>query len=103
MDHPKRSSIPQSHREKKSTGFFGLYSFGRTTKVCGMVHPDYRREGIFTELFTYATEQLSMKKSERILLNCPAHHTRLGKSVFEKNLLFIYIYRIPDEVGRKIL
>jgi GNAT superfamily N-acetyltransferase len=50
-------------------GFLGLYRFGSKVEVCGMVHPDYRRKGIFTELFQGSLP--SLKGSRSVLLNTP--------------------------------
>jgi ribosomal protein S18 acetylase RimI-like enzyme len=36
-------------------GFLGLYNFGAgLTEICGMVHPDHRRQGVFTRLLDAA-------------------------------------------------
>ncbi|SNZ17325.1 Acetyltransferase (GNAT) family protein [Terribacillus aidingensis] len=50
-------------------GFLGLYRFGSKVEVCGMVHPDYRRKGIFTELFKACL--LSLEGARCVLLNTP--------------------------------
>lgn len=57
-------------------GFLGLYSFGSKIEVCGMVHPDYRRNGIFTNLFQ--NSHPALEKAQHILLNVPAN-SKLGK------------------------
>lgn len=52
--------------------FLGLYSFGSTVEVTGMVKPSERRKGHFTQLFVdamVAAKQIGYKK---ILLNAPA-------------------------------
>lgn len=51
-------------------GFLGLYSFGSKIEVCGMVHPNYRRKGIFSGLFRESIP--AMGKAVKILLNVPA-------------------------------
>nr|WP_318540096.1 GNAT family N-acetyltransferase [Terribacillus saccharophilus] len=57
-------------------GFLGLYSFGSKIEVCGMVHPDYRRKGIFSNLFQ--NSHFALEKAQHILLNVPAN-SKLGK------------------------
>lgn len=57
-------------------GFLGLYSFGSKIEVCGMVHPDYRRIGIFSNLFQ--NSHSALEKARHILLNIPSN-SKLGK------------------------
>ena len=59
-----------SYEAGQLVGFLGLYSFGSKVEVCGMVHPDYRRKGIFSELYQESIP--AMEKARRILLNVPA-------------------------------
>lgn len=54
------------------TGFLALYNFGNKYELCGMVDPDYRRKGIFTELFSKAVTELKNRKCNQLLLNAPA-------------------------------
>ncbi|MGN1385898.1 MAG: GNAT family N-acetyltransferase [Bacillus sp. (in: firmicutes)] len=56
----------------KLTGFLALYNFGNKYELCGMVDPDYRRKGIFTELFSRAVTELKGRKCNQLLLNAPA-------------------------------
>lgn len=51
-------------------GFLGKYYFGSKVEICGMVHPKYRRKGIFTTLLREGLESSSNATS--ILLNAPA-------------------------------
>lgn len=51
-------------------GFIGVYIFGREFEVCGLVHPNYRRKGIFTKLLKEAIS--SIQNAKKILLNAPA-------------------------------
>ena len=54
----------------KLVGFLGLYGFGSKPKeieITGMVHPDYRRKGIFKELFTAARQECIAREAGRIL------------------------------------
>ncbi|PAE14965.1 hypothetical protein CHH91_16055 [Virgibacillus sp. 7505] len=59
-----------SYDSGRLVGFLGLYSFGSKIEVCGMVHPDYRRKGIFSRLFH--NSQPALEKARKILLNVPA-------------------------------
>ncbi|MEH6943702.1 GNAT family N-acetyltransferase [Bacillus sp. JJ722] len=51
-------------------GFLGIYKIGIEYEICGMVHPEYRRKGIFTALWEKALATID--ESEPILLNAPA-------------------------------
>lgn len=51
-------------------GFLGKYYFGSKVEICGMVHPNYRRKGIFTNLLREGLE--SSMNATSILLNAPA-------------------------------
>ena len=46
-------------------------SYGRKEKeLVGMVHPDFRRQGIFTALFTAAREEFQRRGLEKLILIC---------------------------------
>ncbi|WP_433748135.1 GNAT family N-acetyltransferase [Falsibacillus pallidus] len=53
-------------------GFLGLYGFGSTVEVCGMVKPSERRKGHFKKLFHDGMESVKNNGFKRILLNTPA-------------------------------
>ncbi len=54
-------------------GYLGLYGFGRDEiEVSGMVHPEFRRQGIFSALFARARVKSAERGIERMLLICPA-------------------------------
>ncbi|OAB32476.1 hypothetical protein PMSD_15925 [Paenibacillus macquariensis subsp. defensor] len=55
------------------TGFLGVYKFGSKFEICGMVHPDYRRHGIFTSLFQTAIQDTVVIGNSSLLLNLPAN------------------------------
>ena len=59
--------------DEKLVGFIGLYGFGNKVEVCGMVHPDFRRRGIFTQLYHEAAQVMNEKGYNKILLNAPAN------------------------------
>ena len=52
--------------------FLGVYAFGSTAEVCGMVKPSERRQGHFYELFSKAKVNLKHYGFKNILLNAPA-------------------------------
>jgi len=60
------------YEDGKLVGFLGLYGFGNKVEVCGMVHPDFRRKGIFTELYRKAEEVMKERGYREILLNTPS-------------------------------
>jgi ribosomal protein S18 acetylase RimI-like enzyme len=55
----------------KLAGFLGSYSFGNKVELCGMVHPDFRRRGIFSKLLEMGLEVAKNRGFETILLNSP--------------------------------
>ncbi|ASV69391.1 GNAT family N-acetyltransferase [Cytobacillus sp. FSL W7-1323] len=55
-------------------GFVALYPFGSKLEICGMVHPNYRRKGIFSSLFTEALPMID--HYQEVLINIPGQsHT----------------------------
>jgi ribosomal protein S18 acetylase RimI-like enzyme len=60
------------YENEKLVGFVGLYGFGNKVELCGMVHPEYRRRGIFTQLFKLAEKVMLERKYKQILLNAPS-------------------------------
>lgn len=56
--------------KEQVVGFLALYKFGPKYEICGMVHPDFRRQGIFTKLLNEALPLISSESL--ILLNAPA-------------------------------
>ncbi|RUT36002.1 GNAT family N-acetyltransferase [Paenibacillus zeisoli] len=60
-------------RDEHIVGFLGLYCFGKKIEVCGMVHPDYRRQGLFSSMLEQALPRERREGLEEILLNAPAN------------------------------
>lgn len=52
--------------------FLGLYAFGSTVEVCGMVKPSERRKGYFQRLFSQGMETAKRRGYKKTLLNAPA-------------------------------
>ncbi|MEN2766923.1 GNAT family N-acetyltransferase [Ornithinibacillus xuwenensis] len=63
------------YEEERLVGFLGSYRFGSKVELCGMVHPNYRRKGIFTKLLQSALEEMNKQTVETILLNAPTGST----------------------------
>jgi ribosomal protein S18 acetylase RimI-like enzyme len=59
------------YEDGKLVGFLGSYGFGSKVELCGMVHPDHRRRGIFSKLFEMGLEEAKKQGFETILLNAP--------------------------------
>lgn len=50
-------------------GFLGVYQFGRPeAEISGMVHPNFRRQGIFSRLLDQALPSLQQRNLNRLLL-----------------------------------
>lgn len=60
------------YEQNKLIAFLGLYAFGSTVEVCGMVKPGERRKGHFNRLFQQGMEKAKHEKYKKILLNAPA-------------------------------
>ncbi|MEK3977477.1 GNAT family N-acetyltransferase [Psychrobacillus sp. FSL K6-2836] len=52
--------------------FLGLYPFGTTVEICGMVKPRERRKHHFSKLFEQAIALARLQDFHKILLNAPA-------------------------------
>ncbi|SEM71430.1 Acetyltransferase (GNAT) family protein [Mesobacillus persicus] len=52
-------------------GFLGSYCWGSRVELCGMVHPDSRRKGIFSSLLKLGFDEAKKRDTETILLNAP--------------------------------
>jgi ribosomal protein S18 acetylase RimI-like enzyme len=67
------------YEDGRLVGFLGSYDFGNKVELCGMVHPDYRRRGIFSRLLTMGLEEVKKRNIKTILLNAPTDsHTAKG-------------------------
>lgn len=52
-------------------GFLGIYYFGEEYEICGMVHPEFRKRGIFSRLFQKAITSIS--QGTPVLINAPRY------------------------------
>ncbi|MCA1062972.1 GNAT family N-acetyltransferase [Rossellomorea sp. AcN35-11] len=71
------------YHENQLVGFLGLYGFGETYELCGMVHPDFRGKSLFPALFEEAILSLKSRPVQKLLLNSPGTSTS-GKALLEK-------------------
>lgn len=60
------------YENDKLIAFLGMYPFGSTVEVCGMVKPSDRRKGHFQNLFEKGMESAKQCGYQKILLNAPA-------------------------------
>ncbi|MGF2616682.1 GNAT family N-acetyltransferase [Rossellomorea vietnamensis] len=70
------------YEDGKLTGYLGLYGFGKSYELCGMVHPHYRKRGIFQSLFNQSIYSLKERKISKLLINAPGS-SQSGKSFIE--------------------
>jgi ribosomal protein S18 acetylase RimI-like enzyme len=59
------------YENNQLVGFIGLYGFGNTVEICGMVAPSYRRKKIFSKLFSQALHICKKREYTEMLLNAP--------------------------------
>ncbi len=101
------------YEDKMLVGFIGLYDITLKSKeieITGMVHPDYRRKGIFKHLFSLAIKRCLDIKPERILLIC--EHSKVPGATFIISLGAEYScseykmkfeqHAVPDTIKRGI-
>lgn len=70
--------------ENQLIAYAGICDFGgETIEVTGMVHPKYRRKGIFTYLLTSIKSELAERHNDKILLLCDADSTN-GQSFIKQ-------------------
>lgn len=59
------------YEDGKLVGFLGSYYFGSKVEICGMVHPNFRRRGIFSKLLEEALLEATKREARTVLLNAP--------------------------------
>lgn len=60
------------YEDGELVAFLGLYAFGSTVEVCGMVKPGARRQGYFHRLFQQGMKRVEQDGYRKVLLNAPA-------------------------------
>ncbi|WP_313341058.1 GNAT family N-acetyltransferase [Sedimentibacter sp.] len=105
------------YEDNKLIGYIGIGSFGGDAlEVNGMVHPDYRRKGIFTRLFSLVKDEFYKRKSNEMLLlsdnnstggiafikslNCEYHHSEYDMNL---DMNVIHEIKFDDLVFRKVV
>jgi ribosomal protein S18 acetylase RimI-like enzyme len=63
------------YKEGRLVGFLGIYGFGDSYEICGMIHPHFRRQHLFQELFQKALHSLKSRPVNTLLLNIPGSST----------------------------
>jgi ribosomal protein S18 acetylase RimI-like enzyme len=59
------------YKEEELIGYLGIFSFGgEEAELTGMVHPEFRRKGIFKRLYDLAASECKRRNFKRILLVC---------------------------------
>ncbi|NGZ74331.1 GNAT family N-acetyltransferase [Saccharibacillus alkalitolerans] len=71
MDSRKENMDFFRYENGQLVGFLALYGFGGQFEVCGMVHPAFRRRGIFTGLWQEALDSGQLDGADSVLLNAP--------------------------------
>jgi ribosomal protein S18 acetylase RimI-like enzyme len=59
------------YKENNLIGFLGIYGFGDSYEICGMIHPDFRRQHLFQEQLQMALQSLESRPVHKLLLNVP--------------------------------
>ncbi|MDP4550082.1 GNAT family N-acetyltransferase [Alkalihalobacillus macyae] len=64
------------YEDEKLIGYMGICQFGSdTVEINGMVHPDFRRLGVFKRLFSLVRDEWSKRESPKMLLLCDCNST----------------------------
>lgn len=93
-------------------GYIGISAFGGTKaspEVTGMVHPNYRRQGIFLKLFELALAECRRRSKGSVLLLCD-RNSASGQKFLEKagatcsvSEFEMYLQDEPTEVNKRRL
>jgi ribosomal protein S18 acetylase RimI-like enzyme len=68
------------YADGRLVGYLETDSYGGKEKeLTGMVHPDFRRQGIFTALFTAAKEELRQRGVQKLIFVCE-HKSESGRA-----------------------
>ncbi|WP_251027073.1 MULTISPECIES: GNAT family N-acetyltransferase [unclassified Bacillus (in: firmicutes)] len=77
------------YEDGRLVGFLGCYGFGEKVELCGMVHPDYRRKGLFSKLLEMGLGE-AKKRFITVLLNAPTDS--LSAKQFLKNIPCVFSF-----------
>lgn len=69
-------------------GFLAIYKFGNEVEICGMVHPQYRKQGIFSRLLSEALP--AIRDDEAILINTPSKSQSAHAWLKRNNCLYTF-------------
>lgn len=76
------------YQKEELIGYLALYKFGNETEICGMVHPNHRCRGIFTQLCNEALSTIA--EGEQILINAPADSKSAKEWIMKQNGTFAF-------------
>lgn len=78
------------YEEGELVAFLGLYGFGSTVEVTGMVNPSERRIGHFTNLFTEAMVTIKELGFTKVLLNTPASSEAAKQFLYKQGAVYSF-------------
>ncbi|MGI8314188.1 GNAT family N-acetyltransferase [Halobacillus mangrovi] len=111
----KRSHLKKESEQKNEflyyngdflIGYIGICQFGgEALEVNGMVHPDYRRQGIFSELFSHVKQEWQRRESLEILLLSDSN-SEAGQAFiqaqgaqYEHSEHDMYLTKLPEDMN----
>ncbi|KKK37431.1 GCN5 family acetyltransferase [Mesobacillus campisalis] len=71
-------------------GYIGICRFGGPWEVNGMVHPDYRRQGVFKKLSELVLEEWKRRNSDSMLLLCDREAEAGQRFIAKKQALYAH-------------
>lgn len=78
------------YENEELVGFLGLYALGGQIEITGMVHPNHRRKGIFSQLFSKAMQECKSRGVERVLFITERHG--IAGQEFAKSAGWSYVF-----------
>ncbi|WP_458122058.1 GNAT family N-acetyltransferase [Paenibacillus sp. Z6-24] len=63
------------YEQERLVAYLAVYQFGPNIEVCGMTHPEHRRQGLFTALWQQAADSGVFSGAHQVLLNVPRDST----------------------------
>lgn len=70
-DRNEKDNFYHYDQNGRLIGFLALYGFGNKVEICGMIHPENRRNGIFSGLMMQGLQEAIERNTTTILLNAP--------------------------------